>query len=73
MNIMDGQISMFDLISTDEDIIYPEWHDYTRASDNRKVAAYKCNDKDWYVIKSKEHDHYWMEHQKAFETSYKID
>ena len=73
MNIMDGQISMFDLISTKEDIIYPEWHDYTRTSDNRKVAAYKCNDKDWYVIKSKEHDHYWMEHQKVFETSYKID
>ena len=73
MNIMDGQISMFDFISTKEDIIYPEWHDYTRTSDNRKVAAYKCNDKDWYVIKSKEHDHYWMEHQKAFETSYKID
>ena len=73
MNIMDGQISMFDLISTKEDIIYPEWHDYTRTSDSRKVAAYKCNDKDWYVIKSKEHDHYWMEHQKAFETSYKID
>ena len=73
MNIMDGQISMFDLISTKEDIIYPEWHDYTRTSDSRKVAAYKCNDKDWYVIKSKEHDHYWMEHQKAFETSYKMD
>ena len=73
MNIMDGQISMFDLISTKEDIIYTEWHDYTRTSDSRKVAAYKCNDKDWYVIKSKEHDHYWMEHQKAFETSYKID
>ena len=51
MNIMDGQISMFDLISTEEDIIYPEWHDYTRTSDSRKVAAYKCNDKDWYVIK----------------------
>ena len=73
MNIIDGKISMFGLISTKEDIIYPEWHDYTRTSDNRKVAAYKCNDKDWYVIKSKEHDHYWMEHQKAFETSYKID
>ena len=37
MHNMNGQISMFDFISTEQEIIYPEWHDYTRNSDNRKV------------------------------------
>lgn len=66
---MYGQISLFDFIDSKT---YPEWHLYVRTSDGNRVSAYKCNDKDWYVIKSLQYDHYWMEQQKEFENSYHL-
>lgn len=67
-----GQLCIDDFITVETKEIYPKWQRYKRVSDEKEVDAYKCNDKDWYVIKSLEYDNYTMVHQKEFETMYKL-
>lgn len=58
--------------------IYKEWcmegqmhiSDYINRIDGRKVTAYKCEDKDWYVIHGITNDWYQMEQKRAFESTY---
>lgn len=66
---MNGQMSLNDFFGQ-EQATGPVWHDYINRIDGRKVTAYKCEDKDWYVIHGITNDWYQMEQKRAFESTY---